>query len=121
MRPQRADRATEDSDRFYMATYDRIFRALRSMPGAVAAAKDCTQDAFLNAFKAWRTWKPDASAEAWPHRIAINTAVSCKRRPVVLRHLHGYTNREVAVGLGVPQSTVAAGRRDGQANASGAA
>ena len=119
MRPQRADRATEDSDRFYMATYDRIFRALRSMLGAVAApAQGCTLDACLNAFK---TWKQGSPAEAWPHRIAINTAVSCKRRPVVLRHLHGYTNREVAVGLGVPQSTVAAGRRDGQANASGAA
>jgi len=59
--------------------------------------------------------------EAWPHRIAINTAVSSKRRPVVLRHLHGYTNREIAVALGVPESNVHAAGRDGQANALGAA
>lgn len=26
---------------------------------------------------------------------------------IVLRHLHGYTNREIAAALGVPESTVA--------------
>lgn len=121
MRPPHADRATEDCDRLYMATYDRIFRTLTSMLGHVAAVEGCTQDAFLNAFKAWRTWKQDAPAEARLHLTAINTAVSSKRRPVVLGHLHGYTNREGAVALGIPESTVAAGGRDGQANVSGAA
>jgi RNA polymerase sigma factor (sigma-70 family) len=121
-----------------------------SILGDVAAAEDCTQDAFLKAFSAWRSWKQDAPAEAWLHRIAINTAISHRRRQavrdvgrlvrrlgrpaeddpadhalggdllrelrrlpakqaaaVVLRHLHGYTNREIAAALGVPESTVA--------------
>src|SRR5207237_4897420 len=94
-------------------------------------------------------WKPDAPAEAWLHRIAINVAVSHRRRerlreagevirrlglPVdpdptesatpelleelralppkqaaalVLRHVHGYTNREIAHSLGVPERTIA--------------
>jgi len=140
----------QDFDRLYSATYQRIFRTLAAMLGDPAAAEDCAQDAFLRAFKAWRAWKQDAPAEAWLHRIAINTAISFMRkqrlrevgelvrrlgRPVehdpqeqavegevmhevrrlppkqaaaiVLRHLHGYTNREIAAALGVPESTIA--------------
>jgi RNA polymerase sigma-70 factor (ECF subfamily) len=140
----------EDFDRLYRATYHRIFRTLTAITGDRAAAEDCTQEAFLHAFKAWNKWKQDAPAEAWLHRIAINTAISYKRkqrlrtagelirrigRPVdpdpedevlggdlvrelrrlpakqaaalVLRHLHGYTNREIAAALGVAESTVA--------------
>ncbi|MGH7763898.1 MAG: RNA polymerase sigma factor, partial [Candidatus Dormibacteraceae bacterium] len=99
----------------------------------------------------WKSWRPDAPAEAWLHRIAINVAVSSRRhsklrevgevikrlgRPapppdpasvaessdllnsmrrlpakqaaaIVLRHYHGYTNREIAAALGVPEATVA--------------
>jgi RNA polymerase sigma-70 factor (ECF subfamily) len=140
----------DDFDRLYQATYQRIFRTLISILGSAAAAEDCAQDAFLQAFRAWKRWKQDAPAEAWLHRIAINTAISYKRKqrlrevgelvrrlgkPVepdpeervllgevlgelrtlpakqaaalVLRHLHGYTNREIAAALGVPESTVA--------------
>lgn len=140
----------DDFGRLYQATYQRIFRTLVSMTGDRAAAEDCTQDAFLRAYKAWKTWKQDAPAEAWLHRIAINTVISHMRkqrlrevgelvrrlgRPVakdaqdealdgevlrevrrlpakqaaavVLRHLHGYTNREIAAALGVPESTIA--------------
>ncbi len=116
-----------------------------------AAAEDCTQDAFERAFKAWKSWQPDAPAEAWLHRIAINVAINAQRkerlqevgavlrrlgRPaaptdpaivaersdlqaalrklppkqaaaIVLRHFHGYSNREIAISLGVPERTVA--------------
>jgi RNA polymerase sigma-70 factor, ECF subfamily len=140
----------QDFDRLYTATYERIFRTLAAMLGDRAAAEDCTQDAFLQAFRAWPAWKQDAPAEAWLHRIAINTAISYQRkqrlrevgelvrrlgRPVdrdpqeqaiegevirevrrlppkqaaaiVLRHLHGYSNREIAAALGISESTVA--------------
>ena len=148
--PREFERTTEDFDRLYQATYPRIFRTLVSILGDVAAAEDCTQDTFLKAFSAWRSWKRDAPAEAWLHRIAINTAISHRRRAavrevgrlirrlgrpevedpadravggdllrelrrlpprqaaaIVLRHLHCYTNREIAAALGVPESTVA--------------
>jgi RNA polymerase sigma factor (sigma-70 family) len=140
----------EDFHRLYRATYHRVFRALTAILGDEAAAEDCTQEAFLSAFRAWRDWKADAPAEAWIHRIGINTAISYRRKhrlrqagelikrlghpPVadpntadvgldllremqrlppkqsaalVLRHLHGYTNREIAATLGLPESTVA--------------
>lgn len=116
-----------------------------------AAAEDCAQDTFERAYKAWKSWRPDAPAEAWLHRIAINVAINSQRRErlqevgamlrrlgrpsatadpsavaersdllaalrklpakqaaaIVLRHFHGYTNREIAISLGVPERTVA--------------
>jgi RNA polymerase sigma-70 factor, ECF subfamily len=141
-----------DFDRLYQETYQRIFRTLATILGDRAAAEDCTQDAFLKAYRAWPHWKGGggSAAEAWVHRIAINTGISHLRkrklrevgelirrlgRPVeadpveqvldsvvireirrlppkqaaalVLRHLHGYSNREIAAALGEPESTVA--------------
>lgn len=115
-----------------------------------AEAEDCAQDAFVRAFKAWSRWRPDAPAEAWIHRIAVNSAISYRRRArlrsaaelvrrlgrpsrgidpadvavqpdllsalrtippklaaaIVLRHYHGYNNREIADALGVSERTV---------------
>ncbi len=121
-----------------------------ALTGSPAAAEDCTQDAFLKAFKQWKNWNGAAPAEAWVHRIAINTAISYRRRErlrevgelvrrlgrpheadptepdispdllreihrlppkqaaaIVLRHLHGYSNRDISAILGIPESTVA--------------
>lgn len=115
-----------------------------------AAAEDCTQEAYLRAYRSWSSWKPDAPPEAWLHRIAINMAISSRRRErlrevgelirrlgvpehaetpdlalrwdllrelrtlppkqaaaLVLRHYHGYSNRDIAHALGVPERTVA--------------
>ncbi len=121
------------------------------MLGDRAAAEDCTHDAFERAYRSWSSWRKDAPAEAWGHRIAINTAISYQRysrmrevgqvikrlgRPtlpadpgavaersdlfdalrklppkqaaaIVLRHHHGYTNREIAAALEIPERTVA--------------
>jgi len=119
--------------------------------GDRAAAEDCTHDAFERAYRSWASWRKDAPAEAWVHRIAVNTAISYQRysrmrevgqvirrlgRPgpapdpgsvaersdlfdalrklppkqaaaIVLRHHHGYTNREIAAALDIPERTVA--------------
>jgi RNA polymerase sigma-70 factor (ECF subfamily) len=105
----------------------------------------------VKAYRDWGKWRGDAPAEAWVHRIAINTAISHQRyermreagqlirrlgRPgpppdpssvversdlvkalqklspklraaIVLRHHHGYTNREIGAALGIPERTVA--------------
>jgi RNA polymerase sigma factor (sigma-70 family) len=137
-----------DFERLYQTTYQRVFRTLVAITGDMASAEDCAQEAYAKAFRAWDRWKDDAPAEAWVHRIAINTALSHRRRQrlrevgellrrlgrpaqatgpeivpdlawelrrlppkqaavIVLRHLHGYTNREIAAALGVPESTIA--------------
>ena len=141
----------EDFDRLYRSSYNRVLYTLYGMLGDRAAAEDCTHDAFVRAFRAWKTWKPDAPAEAWLHRIAINVAYTFARRRrlgeigqlvrrlgkpapaadpvevaetsdvfralsklpheqaavIMLRHHHGYTNREIAFALGAPESTIA--------------
>jgi RNA polymerase sigma-70 factor (ECF subfamily) len=139
-----------DFDRLYRAAYPRVFRTLVAILADPAEAEDCAQDAFVHAFKAWKRWRPDAPAEAWIHRIAVNSAISYRRRAslrsagevirrlgrplpgsdpadvaaqpdllralrtlppklaaaIVLRHYHGYNNREIAAALGVSERTV---------------
>ena len=140
----------DDFDRLYRDSYPRIYKTMLAVLADPAAAEDCAQDAFVLAFRAWARWRPDAPAEAWLHRIAINVAVSYQRkaklrsigailrrlgRPaagpdpaqvvldrdlaaalrrltpklraaLVLRHYHGYTNREIAAATGISERTV---------------
>lgn len=140
-----------DFERLYRNTYRRILGTLITLLGDRAAAEDCAQDTFERAYRNWKSWRPDAPVEAWLHRIAINVAVSGRRRErlrqagevikrlgrpapppdpatvvessdlvnavrklptkqaaaLVLRHYHGYSNREIAAALGVPEQTVA--------------
>jgi RNA polymerase sigma-70 factor (ECF subfamily) len=139
-----------DFDRLYRTAYPRVYRTLVAILADPAEAEDCAQDAFVHAFKAWKRWRPDAPAEAWIHRIAVNAAISYRRRArlrsvgevvkrfgrpspgkdpadvavqpdllgalralppklaaaIVLRHYHGYNNREIAASLGVSERTV---------------
>ena len=140
-----------DFERLYANTYRRILGTLITLVRDRAAAEDCTQETFVRAYQNWKAWKPDAPAEAWLHRIAINVAISDRRHQqlreagevikrlgkpapppdpaslversdlvralrklptkqaaaLVLRHYHGYGNREIAAALGVPDQTVA--------------
>ena len=139
-----------DFDRLYRAAYPRLLRSVYALLGDRAAAEDCVQDAFVRAFHAWPRFKPERPAEAWLHRIAINGAISYRRKlrlrevgellrrlgrppaepdpadaaiagavvtalgrlPIrlaaafVLRHYHGYNNREIAHATGVSERMV---------------
>ena len=142
--------SSEDFDRLYRDTYSRLLGTLTGILRDRAAAEDCVQEAYVRAFRHWNEWKPEAPAEAWLHRIALNVAfgerkrqrlreigevirrfglprqqhdpagsdeldllVALRRLPleqaaaIILRHLHGYTNREIGIALGVPERTVA--------------
>jgi RNA polymerase sigma-70 factor (ECF subfamily) len=140
-----------DFERLYRNTYRRIVGTLITLVRDQATAEDCAQEAYERAFRAWKDWRPEASAEAWLHRIAINVAISDRRRQrirqageiirrlgrpapgpdpslvaersevikamkklppkqaaaLVLRHYHGYSNREIGTALGIPEQTVA--------------
>jgi RNA polymerase sigma-70 factor, ECF subfamily len=140
-----------DFERLYQNTYRRILGTLITLVRDRAIAEDCAQETYERAYRRWKDWRPEASAEAWLHRIAINVAISDRRhqrirqagelvrrlgRPapsadpsalaersdlvkalkklppkqaaaLVLRHYHGYSNREIAAAIGVPEQTVA--------------
>lgn len=70
----------DDFDRLYRETYTRVRYMLQAIVRDPVAAEDCAQEAFVKAFQAWGTWKGDAPAEAWLHRIALNVATSYHRR-----------------------------------------
>jgi RNA polymerase sigma-70 factor (ECF subfamily) len=127
--------STEDFDRLYRDTYSRLLGTLSGILRDRASAEDCVQEAYVRAYRHWKNWNPAAPAEAWLHRIALNVAFGERKRQrlreigevirrfglppmerdpsetdeadLVLRHLHGYTNREIGIALGVPERTVA--------------
>jgi RNA polymerase sigma-70 factor (ECF subfamily) len=147
-----------DFDRLYRNSYPRLKRILTAVLGDADAAEDCVQDAFVRAFQAWSKWRPEAPAEMWLQRIALNRAFSYRRkmalreigqvlrrlgRPepppdpsealewtelrhalrrlpvkvaavVVLRHYHGYTNRDIAHLVGVSERTIGARLSEGR-------
>jgi RNA polymerase sigma factor (sigma-70 family) len=142
--------SASDFDRLYRNTYPNLKRTLTAVLGDSTAAEDCLQDAFVRAFRAWPRWRPEAPAEMWVQRIALNRAFTHRRKMalleigqvlvhlgkpeptadpadtaewselkralrrlpakmaavVVLRHYHGYTNRDIARLAGVSERTI---------------
>ena len=99
-----------DFERLYQSSYGRILGTVTAMLGDRSAAEDCCQDAFERAYKKWDTWQPIAPAEAWVHRIAINAAVSYRRK-MKLREV-GEVIRRIGRPEGPPDPQDAFERRD---------
>lgn len=59
---------------------DRIFNTLMRMLGSRDDALDLTQDAFARAFVKLESFRGDAKFYTWLYRIAINLALSHRRR-----------------------------------------
>ena len=69
-----------DFSRLYGASFPRVVRTVVGIVGSQAAAEDCAQEAFTRALRSWSRWHGEVPAEAWLHRIAVNTAISYRRR-----------------------------------------
>lgn len=61
---------------------DKIYNLCRHMLGNAADAEDAAQDVFLKAYQALPRFQPDASLYTWLYRIATNTCIDHKRKPV---------------------------------------
>jgi RNA polymerase sigma-70 factor (ECF subfamily) len=59
---------------------NRLYNVAYRMVGNAEDAQDVVQDAFLSAYLSLATFKGDAQFFTWLYRIAINTAVSFKRK-----------------------------------------
>lgn len=57
-----------------------MYRTLAAILTSPTDAADCTQNAFIDAYLAWEHWRQKAPAEVWIHRIAVNRAISYRRR-----------------------------------------
>ena len=70
----------DDFDRLYRENYPRLLRTLYAITGDVGGAEDCVQETFVKAWRAWPRFRPEKAPEAWLHQIAVNTAISYRRR-----------------------------------------
>jgi RNA polymerase sigma-70 factor (ECF subfamily) len=59
---------------------DRLFNTVFRFVGNAEDAQDVVQDAFLNAYQSLHQFKGDARFFTWLYRIAVNSAISLKRK-----------------------------------------
>jgi RNA polymerase sigma-70 factor (ECF subfamily) len=61
---------------------DKIYNLCRHMLGSASDAEDAAQDVFLKAYQALRKFQPEASLYTWLYRIATNTCIDYKKKPI---------------------------------------
>lgn len=76
---------TEAFGRLVVRYQDRLYHTLIGVLGSPDDARDAAQDAFVHAFRKLDTFRGNSAFYSWLFRIAINTAISQKRRN---RRLH---------------------------------
>jgi RNA polymerase sigma-70 factor (ECF subfamily) len=68
---------------------DRLYNTVYRLLDHKEDARDVVQEAFLSAFQSLRTFKGDSLFFTWLYRIAVNTAISYKRKQKVAVRLLG--------------------------------
>jgi RNA polymerase sigma-70 factor (ECF subfamily) len=67
-------------DDFYQAQYGRVFGIVRALVGDRDRADDVTQDAFVSLHRRWAEISGFDRPDLWVRRVAINGALSWRRR-----------------------------------------
>ena len=62
---------------------DRIYNLCLYMLGSKHDAEDAAQDTFFKAYRSLNDFKPNASLYTWLYRIAVNTCIDYKRKPLL--------------------------------------
>jgi RNA polymerase sigma-70 factor (ECF subfamily) len=104
-----------------------LFSAAYRITGSVEDAMDATQNAFVNAYEKLHTFDPTYRFFSWIYRIAVNQSLNLVgrrhdqttfdedapaaeqphyRTVIVLKHLEGFSYREIAELLEIPEKTV---------------
>jgi RNA polymerase sigma-70 factor (ECF subfamily) len=76
---------TRAFERLYREHVGRVYGLCLRMTRDPAMAEDCTQETFINAWKALARFETRSSLATWLHRIAVNVALAKRRKatPVV--------------------------------------
>jgi RNA polymerase sigma-70 factor, ECF subfamily len=69
-------------ERLYREHAGRVYGLCLRMTRDVQLAEDCTQDTFINAWRALPKFETRSSLSTWLHRIAVNVSLA-KRRKVL--------------------------------------
>lgn len=71
---------TEAFSQLVVRYQNRLFNTLISVVGSTEDARDVAQDAFVHAFQKLQSFRGQASFYSWLFRIALNSAVSMRRK-----------------------------------------
>lgn len=72
-------------ERLYEEAYQGVFRAAYLLTGSREEARDVAQETFARAFERWAHVSKLANPEGWLHRVAVNLALSWRRRQRISR------------------------------------
>jgi len=75
---QRADARAFEA--LYRLHVDTIYGLCLRMTGNVSEAEDCTQEAFIQAWKKMTKFRGDSAFSTWLHRIAVNAVLGRIRK-----------------------------------------
>lgn len=67
-------------ERIYREHSGRVYGLCLRMTRDVGIAEDCTQETFINAWRALDRFQTRSSLATWLHRIAVNVALSKRRK-----------------------------------------
>jgi RNA polymerase sigma-70 factor (ECF subfamily) len=67
---------------------DRLYRTVARIVDNPEDARDVVQEAFLHAFQAFDRFKGDSLLFTWLYRIAVNTAISLRRKRKAVLSIH---------------------------------
>ena len=76
---------------------DRLYNSVYRLVDNAEDAQDVVQEAFLNAYQSLDSFKGDSLFFTWLYRIAVNTAISLKRKRRVMVRMDGGVNGEQTI------------------------
>jgi RNA polymerase sigma-70 factor (ECF subfamily) len=71
-------------ERLYREHAGRVYGLCLRMTRDPSVAEDCTQETFINAWKALARFETRSSLATWLHRIAVNVALAKRRKPALV-------------------------------------
>src|SRR5579862_5390778 len=71
---------TRAFERLYREHSGRVYGLCLRMTRDAQLAEDCTQDTFINAWKALKQFETRSSLGTWLHRIAVNVTLGKRRK-----------------------------------------
>jgi RNA polymerase sigma-70 factor (ECF subfamily) len=87
---------------FYDGHVQRVFGLAYRMTGDEAAARDCTQVAFIRLFDKLRTFRGEAALGTWVHAVTVSVILQWRRKTKQLRQRE--VDIEAAEDIAVPSS-----------------
>jgi|SRR5579872_3366056 len=72
---------TRAFERLYREHSGKVYGLCLRMTRDAAMAEDCTQEAFINAWRALERFETRSSLGTWLHRIAVNVVLAKRRKP----------------------------------------